>query len=111
MNWFNGVKKILFKKTASKAEIKNRALQQLQQGADPAQVASQFVTEMSRTDPNFARGPWTSMIMEVSNNPSQLTNVISIFNPGKEQSMMGTNKHLNIQNQDKPQRFLIKLLI
>ena len=65
------------KKIASKIDIKNRALQSLQQGANPYGVATQFIDEMSREDPSFGTSASASLIIEASWNNQMLTEAIN----------------------------------
>ena len=63
MAWFKSAIKSIFK-ISSKNDIKNRALQQLQQGADPQTVAIQLIDEMSQTDNTFSYSPEASLIVQ-----------------------------------------------
>ena len=82
MTWFrNIIKKILVKK-ASKIDIKNRALQQLEQGANSNQVAVQLIMQMNTEDPEFARGPIVRQIMDARMDSNSLINVINSIDVG-----------------------------
>ena len=84
MAWFKNIINNIFEKNASKQEIKNKALQQIQQRLDPSAIASEFIRDMSNTDPSFATGQWTNMIMDASRSLDTLSNVLSNFNTGDE---------------------------
>ena len=79
MAWFKNIINNIIRKIASKEEIKNKALEQLQQQIPSFQVASQFIRDMSRIDPNFSTGPWTNMIMDASGDSSTLSDAISNY--------------------------------
>jgi len=53
MNWYRQRTKSIFGKEASKADIRNKALQSLQEGGDVVQIINQFIGEMSIEDPAF----------------------------------------------------------
>ena len=61
MNWYKQKTKTIFCKTASKAEIRDRAINALQLGADANQVINQFINEMSTEDPTFQGGTFLGM--------------------------------------------------
>ena len=77
MGWFKSIIKNIIKKKASREEVLNRALDQLQQGSPSFQVASNFVREMSTEDPNFANSPEASQVMGSMGSPEQLTLVLT----------------------------------
>ena len=62
MGWFKNVINDIMSKTASKEDIKNKALQELKSGVPPFQVSSNFIREMGQVDPSFSTGPWISSL-------------------------------------------------
>ena len=65
------------KKQASKIDIKNRALQSLQQGANPYGVAVQFIDDMGREDPSFGTSSDASLVIGASRTTQMLTDAIN----------------------------------
>lgn len=76
MNWFKNIQKKM-NKTASKADAKARALQQLQQGFDPFEVATDFTEEMNRIDPYFS---YSDHGRSVSNSAGDSDSLIQAIN-------------------------------
>ena len=80
MNWFKEIISNLLEKTASKADIKNRALQRIQEGTySPRDIAVEFIGDMSREDAGFVSTNWTQRIMDSANNLETLLSVINNF--------------------------------
>ena len=84
MGWFKNIIKNIMSKEASKEEIKNRALQQIQQNIDPRSIAVQFIMQMSQEDPEFARGGWAKSFMDASVDINTLSDALTSFNTGEE---------------------------
>jgi hypothetical protein len=79
VGWFKQIIRNVIHKNASAEETKAKALEALQRGALPSQVATQFVMEMSGKDPSFARSPSVMQIMQAKDNPEALSNAISNY--------------------------------
>ncbi len=77
MGWFKDTFNNIIKKIASKEEILNKALQQIQQGIPSFQIANNFIREMGQIDPNFSNSPEANEVMGAMGNPENLTLVLT----------------------------------
>lgn len=79
MNWFKHGIKILFQKTASKQQLRDQALSDLQNGDNPSEVLNSFINGIIQENPSAAKDP-SIMNMRVISDPASAFMALQNFN-------------------------------